>query len=293
VHMNKLFVRLVASGAVAASMGATALASSASIDTTGPGSTNLITSSNRNSFSSNLRNRVDTGNWNYQNAKTGNVRADCNTKVYGFGGGSGNANNYNNGNNWVAVSNSGNNGNWSWGNGGGGNREASIFLTGPKSFNEISGGNNRSDFRSNVSNNVNAQNFSDQNARSGGVTISGNTVVSGVGGSGSATNYNMGVNTVQIDNQGNRTPGWLNGGNNGSAFISTTGPKSFNAIEGNNSNRVSENTTNNVNATNVNRQNATTGNVTITGNTVVRGVGGSGDASNYNSGMNDVGISNQ
>jgi hypothetical protein len=290
--MNKLFVRLVASGAVAASMGATALASSASIDTTGPGSTNVITSSNRNSFNSDLRNRVDTGNWNYQTAKTGNVRVNCNTKVDGYGNGSGSAWNYNNGNNWVAVNNSGNGGNWGNGYNGSGNREASIFLTGPRSFNQIS--DNRSNsFRSNINNNVNAQNFSNQTARSGAVTISGNTVVNGVGGSGNASNYNMGVNTVQIDNQGNRTPGWMNGGGDGNAYLSTTGPWSYNAIRSNNSNRVTENTTNNVNATNYNRQNATTGNVTITGNTVVRGVGGSGDASNYNSGMNDVGISNE
>jgi hypothetical protein len=291
--MNKLFVRLVGSGAIAASMGATALASSASIDTTGPGSTNVISSSNRNSFSSNLRNHVDTGNWNYQTAKTGNVRINCNTKVDGFGSGSGSASNYNNGNNWVAVNNSGNGGNW--GNGyngnGNGNGEASIFLTGPKSYNQISDSRSNS-FRSNVNNNVNAQNYSTQNARSGAVTISGNTVVSGVGGSGSASNYNMGVNTVQIDNQGNRTPGWSMGGGDGNANVSTTGPWSYNAIRGNNSNRVSENTTNNVTANNFNHQTATTGSVTITGNTVVRGVGGSGDATNYNSGMNDVGISN-
>lgn len=267
--MNKLFVRLVASGAVAASMGATALASGASIDTTGPGSTNVITSGNRNSFSSNLRNHVDTGNWNYQTAKTGNVRVDCNTKVDGYGSGSGSASNYNNGNNWVAVNNSGNGGNWGNGYNGNGNREASIYLTGPKSYNQISD-NHRNDFRSNVNNNVNAQNYSTQNARSGAVTISGNTVVSGVGGSGNASNYNMGVNTVQIDNQGNRTPGWSTGGSGGNAYVSTTGPWSYNAIRDNNSNRVSENTTNNVNATNFNRQNATTGNVTITGNTVVR-----------------------
>src|SRR6266567_4767822 len=117
--MNKLFVRLVGSGAIAASMGATALASSASIDTTGPGSTNVITSSSHNLHSDNLRNRVDSGNWNYQTAKTGN--------------------------------------DWSRGNGGGGNgnREASIFLTGPGSNNQISGL-NRNEFRSSTNNNVRA-----------------------------------------------------------------------------------------------------------------------------------------
>jgi hypothetical protein len=69
--MNKLFVRLAVAGAVAVGVAAPAavLADSASIDLTGPFSTNVVTNSNRNSFNSLMFNRAALGNWNNQYAR--------------------------------------------------------------------------------------------------------------------------------------------------------------------------------------------------------------------------------
>lgn len=289
--MNKLFVRLAVSGAVALGMGATALADSASVDLTGPYSTNVVTNSNRNSFNQLTSNRLALNNYNNQNARTGNVGIWGNTKVYGVGG-SGNAFNYNSGRNNVELLNS-NMGAMPYGNYGSGGRNGSIFLTGPYSYNSISGRNNNR-FNQTTVNNVRANNYSNQNARSGAVYVTGNTVVEGVGGSGNATNVNSGTNTVNLANE-SALPGWGSWGGssgNGDASIAVTGPGSFNAIGGSNSNSMNLKTLNNVSAGNYNRQNATTGNVVISGNTVVKGVGGSGDATNWNAGQNDVGISN-
>lgn len=290
--MNKLFVRLAVAGAVTVGMvaPAVALADSASIDLTGPFSTNVVTNSSRNNINNLVSNRAAVGNWNNQYARSGNVSAWGNTKVLGFGG-SGNAYNVNSGRNDVFIANSGM-GAVPFGVGNGNDGNAGIFLTGPGSFNGISG-NNSNRFNQSTVNNVRANNFSNQSARSGAVTISGNTVVEGVGGSGNAANVNSGTNTVNLDNQSSLpTWNWSGNGGGGNANIAVTGPGSLNAIRGSNSNSVNLRTMNNVNATNSNYQNATTGNVTISGNTVVKGVGGSGDATNWNSGQNDVGISN-
>lgn len=292
--MNKLFVRLAVAGAVAVGVvaPAAALADGASIDLTGPYSTNVVTSSNRNNFNNMVYNQAALGNWNNQNARSGNVSVWGNTKVLGFGG-SGNAYNVNSGRNDVSIYNSGMGAvPFGFNNGSGGN--ASIFLTGPGSFNGISG-NNSNRFNQTTVNNVRANNYSTQNASSGNVRITGNTVVYGAGGSGDAANVNSGTNTVNLDNQSS-LPSWNwsgNGGNgNGNAGIAVTGPGSLNAISGQNSNSVNSRTINNVQATNSNRQTANTGSVTISGNTVVSGVGGSGNATNWNSGENDVGIGN-
>ena len=287
--MHKLFVRLAISGAVALGMGGAALADGASIELTGPGSTNVVTSSNLNSFLFRLNNRVALGNFNNQIARTGGVFVHGNTVVHGLGLGSGNASNFNRGSNDVFIDN---NGGFvpfflvGSGMGGGG----TIFLTGPHSFNQIST-NNLNRFSSNINNNVRATNFNSQSARSGSVIVTGNTLVTGVGGSGNASNFNTGTNTVSLSNS---SPTWSGswGSGTGGGVISTTGPNSFNAIHTTNGTFVSQNTSNNVSATNVNHQTATTGNVVISGNTVVSGVGGSGDATNWNSGMNDVGITN-
>src|SRR5437868_568722 len=106
--MNKLFVRLAVAGAVAVGMAApaAALADSASIDLTGPFSTNVVTNSNRNSLNSLVFNRAAVGNWNNQWARSGNVSVWGNTKVLGFDG-SGNASNFNSGRNNVDIENIG------------------------------------------------------------------------------------------------------------------------------------------------------------------------------------------
>jgi hypothetical protein len=291
--MSKLFVRLLASGAIAASMGATVLADGASINLTGPGSTNIVTSSNRNTFSQRLNNWVGLGNYNYQRASTGNVWVSGNTAVWGSGLGSGNAINTNMGQNNVNIDNTGANMGvsmvpWSFG---GGSMGGSIYLTGPHSTNIISGSNSNR-FSSNTNNNVSTVNQNSQQATSGGVNITGNTVVTGVGGSGAAVNENSGTNTVDLANS---SPTLISTGNNGgcdAGSISTTGPGSFNRIGCSNSNSASFNTNNNVSAANFNQQTARSGSVTISGNTVVSGVSGSGTAFNSNSGENNVGISN-
>lgn len=288
--MQKLFVRLVACGLLAGSLGATALANGSSISLTGPGSTNVVTSSNSNSAKFRLNNRVALGNFNKQFAQTGGVFASGNTVVRGSGLGSGSAFNFNSGRNNVVLENSGGImpfGFFGSGSGGGG----TIFLTGPHSVNVISSSNSKR-FSSNITNNVRATNSNTQTARSGGVIVTGNTLVTGVGGSGNAANFNSGVNNVGISNSSPSWGGsnWGNGGGGGS--ISTTGPGSFNLIRSNSSNRFTQTTTNNVSATNTNRQTATSGPVVIRGNTVVSGVGGSGDATNENTGQNHVNINN-
>lgn len=289
--MQKLFVRLVASGLLAGSLGATALADGSGIELTGPGSTNVVTSSNFNLNLFRLNNRVALGNFNNQFAQTGDVFVHGNTLVHGSGLGSGSATNFNRGNNLVEIDNSGSGfmpfSSWGSGSGGGG----TIFLTGPHSFNSISH-NNLNLVSSNINNNVRANNFSTQTARSGAVVVTGNTLVTGVGGSGNAANFNSGTNTVGISNSQPTWSGNWGSGSGGSGFIGVTGPGSFNAIRNNSANILSQNTTNNVTATNSNRQTATSGRVVISGNTVVSGVGGSGDATNWNTGQNEVNLNN-
>jgi len=288
--MNKLLVRFVATGAVALSVGApAALADSASIGTTGPGSHNQIFSSNRNSFSSVMVNRVNSGNVNNQSASTGGEGIFGNTAVWGAGVSSGSAANWNSGQNNVFISNNDNGGNWVGLGKGGGN--TTIFLTGPHSSNQI-----RTDNSSRVSettvNTVNAQNFSNQAARSGSVTVAGNTLVSGAGGSGNAVNENSGVNNVQIDNSSAMPAGFVGDNGGGSATIGITGPHSNNQIFENSSQSFNSKTINSVSAQNFNQQSASTGNVKIANNTVASGANGSGSATNSNMAQNNVGISN-
>ena len=291
--MHKLFVRLVACGLLAGSLGATALADGSGIELTGPGSTNVVTSSHFNSVFNRINNRVTVGNFNNQFAQTGGVFVHGNTIVHGSGLGSGSAFNFNSGSNDVFINNHSNGSMPWWGGSGSGGGGGTIFLTGPHSFNAISS-NNSNRFSSTTTNNVRANNFSSQTARSGAVVVTGNTLVTGVGGSGNAANFNSGSNTVGISNSSPSWSGsWGSGSGGGGGFIGVTGPGSFNAIRNNSSNRFTQTTSNNVSAINSNRQTATTGPVVVSGNTVVSGVGGSGDATNWNSGMNDVNINNR
>lgn len=289
--MNQLFVRLALSGAVAGLLSTSALADNASIALTGPGSTNTVTSIGLNSFRSKINNWADLGNWNNQVAKSGDVWVTGNTGVYGGGTGSGNAYNYNNNDNNVTIANTqpyqpyGD----SYGNGSNGN--GVIYLTGPYSANSIgSYGYNR--YNADTNNYVNANNVNNQNARSGAVNITGNTLVEGVGGSGDAVNNNNNTNTLTLTN-GNSLPALPalpNGGDNG--VISTTGPGSYNAISSLYGANYNQRTNNYINSTNSNQQTARSGDVNVTGNTVVLGIGGSGNAYNSNSNTNGANISN-
>jgi hypothetical protein len=294
--MNKLFVRLAASGLMAVTLGAgAALAdSNASISLSGPDSTNIISGGGLNeNFRSNVRNDVRTNSLNMQRASTGNANSCGNTKVWDGGLGSGSAQNLNSGLNHTFISNRGTSmAPVKFTSSGSGN--GSVFLTGPGSFNRVSAnGNNRSSFSSSTDNNVNATNFNSQAARSGNVTITGNTLVTGAAGSGSASNFNQADNNLAISNQQPAFMAVGNWGPTGAAEITTTGPGSFNSIaSGGNSMRVNLLTSNTVNSSNTNFQTASSGNVTISHNTVVSGVGGSGNATNWNSASNAVDISN-
>jgi hypothetical protein len=190
----------------------------------------------------------------------------------------------------VDVSNNG--GNWGGGSWSGGNNNARIFLTGPDSTNRITF-DNRNNFRLNNTNNVGITNLNDQNARSGDVDIHGNTVVRGGGsGSGDAYNTNSTVNAVSATNSSPSFSGNFGSGGSGSASIGVTGPDSYNSIRSNNNSNTNISNRNTVGIANVNQQTAQSGDVSISHNTVVDGVGGSGNAVNSNRTINDVSLEN-
>jgi hypothetical protein len=285
--MKKTLLRIAAGAGLLAGMSSPVLGHESSIHLTGPDSRNIIESNDRSRTNLTTTNWVTAANASNQFASTGDVNARKNTKVDGWGGGSGDARNSNSASNSVEIDND--NGGWGGSNWGGGSQDASIHLTGPDSYNRISF-NNSDRFTSTTRNNVAVANVNNQFASSGDVNHYRNTKVDGVGGSGNAYNSNSASNDVSISNSTPSGGNW--GGSSPSASISTTGPDSNNQIRYNNSSATNVTTTNNVTAVNYNNQVASTGDVNVSGNTYVSGVGGSGDASNYNSGDNSVSISN-
>jgi hypothetical protein len=289
--MNKLFVSLAASGMVAATLSAPAFAGNISFDTTGPGSTNTVTSTNCFDYNHSNYNWVGLSNWNNQWSRSGNSWTSYNTKAGGWGG-SGNAYNSNATGTNIRISNLSNNGGGYGSSLGNGGRMASIHLTGPDSYNRISYNNHQS-YNSQNFNNVGVNNTNSQSANSGNVYVTGNTVVHGAGlGSGNAANSNSTGTSVNIDNGGSGMMPMYNSGGSNSAHISTTGPDSYNSISSNNSVRYNQTNTNNVGITNSNHQQASSGDVVISHNTVVDGFGGSGDAMNTNHTGTSLSLSN-
>jgi len=243
-----------------------------------------MTHSNR--VTNDTRNWIASVNWNHQAANSGDVSAYHNTKVWGGGSGSGNAMNSNDASNYVTVNNAGNGSNGGyWG----GDSNAAIDTTGPDSFNRIDIRDNNTT-RNTTTNNVQSLNTNFQTANSGDVRTSHNTIAEGGSGSGNAYNENSGSNTVSIHNA--PSTGGQSMGTVHDASIGTTGPDSYNDIRFVSNNSNTQTTTNNVTSANVNNQSANSGSVSASGNTVVNGMGGSGDAMNVNSGSNHTVVSN-
>lgn len=284
--MKKLFVRLAASSAIVASLGAPALASDVSLHATGPGSTNAVTSINHNHWNNLNYNRVGLGNWNSQQARSGHVCACGNTWIGGSLS-SGSAHNQNQTHNLVNLSNHSTG--FGGFNHGSGNHTASIHLTGPDSNNHIRFSNHNR-FTQVNHNSVNLTNANHQSAKSGDVSLSHNTVVHGGAQSGNATNHNASQNVVAISNQSPTFAPGTSGHN--TASINTTGPGSHNQIKLHNSSDTNLVNHNAVSISNSNHQTATSGDVNINHNTVVDGGGHSGDATNHNSTENEVSVTN-
>ncbi len=284
--MNQLFVRLAASGVFALGLGATALAdSNASIGMTGANSTNTITNRSTNSWMSTNLNRAEIGNWNNQNAKSGNVWVTRNTNV-GGGVASGWAGNDNNTDNQVSFDNNGTGPVWLGPSGG---DSAVITNTGANSDNRINQSTNNRFSQTNV-NDVTATNNNDQSARSGNVDVAYNTNVGGPVTSGNVSNQNATTNSFDITNQ---TPDVSFASSNPNMFqISDTGYGSNNRINSSTNNSFRSLNDNQVTIANDNQQTARSGNVSVIGNTNVNGPVSSGNVSNTNSTQNTVNINN-
>lgn len=286
--MNKLFVRLAASGTIALSMGAPALAGTAMIGTTGPDSTNTITSNSRSDWYQAAHNWAEFSNWNSQQAHTGDVSGSHNTWLASLGGGGGSASNDNTTMNNLIVHNPG--AAHATSEGGSGNHQATIHLTGPSSTNSIRL-DNGSHNSSVASNHVQAQNLSQQAARTGEVELSHNTNAGGNGGSGDAVNQNDTSNNVAIHNMSAGSQGQMSTGGSNTASISLTGPDSTNQIKFNDHHSTSQATQNVVSTTNASSQSASSGDVTLSHNTVAGGAS-SGDAYNNSNSSNTTMLHN-
>lgn len=192
----KKIVRLVALSVMALSLTTgVAAAHSGSIDTTGPDSYNKIEFESRRRTRVENNNEVGVGNVNLQLARTGDARVSHNTE--GGDARSGDATNDNWTHTAVSVDNSGSSAAAFSGNGGG-NHDASIYKTGPDSYNKIEF---EEKSRTSVSNNnqVGVMNLNVQAASSGDAKVYDNTE-GGDARSGDATNVNTTTTTVDITN---------------------------------------------------------------------------------------------
>ncbi len=165
---------------------------------------------------------------------------------------------------------------------------ATISDTGPDSTNIIRAGSGNS-FRSTNNNNVSLINRSSQSARSGNATVSDNTF-GGSAVSGNASNNNSTSTNVQISNPSNSLDNNRSFGNdNGS--INNTGPDSRNEVHSFSRDGSSMTNNNRVNVSNSNFQMASSGSARVSHNTF-GGDAVSGSASNWNSTSTNVDISN-
>jgi hypothetical protein len=287
--MNKLIARAAASATLLAGLGGSALASG-NLDITGPGSTNIIDLSHINRVNTNTLNSITPDNFSFQLARSGSVIINHNTKTFDGVSGSGNASNFNHEDNSTNLTSDArtelpivfNNED---------GHNALLDTTGPNSSNRIIE-NNSNQININTFNAVHSLNDNSQSATSGDVRISGNTIANGGSGSGEATNMNSGSNVVDITNHPSGI-GLIVGSSSGNnADMAVTGPDSTNIIRTTDAHSFTQNTANNVSSTNLNNQTARSGDVIVSGNTIAEGFGGSGDASNINSGTNDSQISN-
>jgi hypothetical protein len=291
IRVSRYLLSVAATGALGLS---SALASTVGLGTTGPHSSDRVNVDNSVNYRSNQDNQVDVGNYNHQQANTGSALDWYNT--IGGGARSGDAHNNNLTNTVVNIDNgrlaSLANVCWPFLGGAGGSLGASLHLTGPGSYNVIDL-DNRFNYWSNVSNNVNVNNSNNQNARSGSALVWGNTI-GGNANSGDAHNNNATMTDVQIANGGG-SGSWsgsgAGNGNGGNYSIGLTGPGSYNAIRQDNSSSYRSDVRNDVNVNNSNNQNANSGNARVSGNTI-GGNATSGDANNRNTTTTAVTVDN-
>lgn len=165
-----------------------------------------------------------------------------------------------------------------------------LGTTGPYSVNHVKLHNSNTLSSANL-NAVGATNVSTQGTGTGYVYANDNTTA-GSAESGSSSNDNGTQTTVGVHN----TP--LAGLDalsfapaDDTVTLDTTGPHSTNQVDISHKNTVTSTNDNEIGVTNVSTQNASTGNVTATDNTTVGGLK-SGDASNSNTTINSVDVSN-
>jgi hypothetical protein len=195
-------LRYAAIGMATMSLAGFAAASTVSLDhaTTGPDSHVRVNLNNRTHNSVYNTNAVGVGNFNAQEASTGDVDAKKNTTVGGPNR-SGDATNDNNTDTLVTVTNGGVTGFASLagaGLGAGDKVSLDNAVTGPDSKVDVKINNSLSNKVENT-NVVEVQNLNLQSAQSGNVSAYKNTTVGGLS-SGDAANTNHTVNTVTVHN---------------------------------------------------------------------------------------------
>jgi hypothetical protein len=197
--MKLSVLRYAAIGMATLSLAGFAAASTVSLGTTGPNSSNHVTLSNNNSAQQNNDNNVGAANLNEQAAGSGDVTAQDNTTVGGGLGstnGSGDVANANGTKTDVMVTNSGLGGDLAMP--AASDDSVSFDTTGPNSDNNVKINNDNS-VSVNNDNNVDVFNASEQEAVSGNVKAQDNTTVGGLT-SGSASNTNTTETDVTIGN---------------------------------------------------------------------------------------------
>jgi hypothetical protein len=192
--MKVSVLRYAAIGMATLSLAGFAAASTVSLGTTGPNSTNKVTLKNTLSDTLTNKNNVGVVNFSAQGAHSGDVKANNNTTVDDLSSGA--ASNDNSADTTVTISNS------SSAFGAGDltppDDNVSIDTTGPNSNNQVTI-ENKATIKTTNTNNVDVYNVNLQSATSGDVSAHNNTTVGGLT-SGDATNTNAATTTVDITN---------------------------------------------------------------------------------------------
>lgn len=168
-------------------------ASSGTIGTTGPDSSNWVQFNNNQNYNRNNLNSASVLNDNLQQSSTGNASVRHNTT--GGGAMTGSASNANTANTALSVNNVSASAGSPWV---GGSDTASINLTGPNSSNWAQFNNNVNSTITN-SNCITVSNVNTQSSHSGNASVHGNTT-GGSASSGNANNTNSTSTTVSITN---------------------------------------------------------------------------------------------
>jgi len=197
--MKTSVLRYAAIGMATLSMAGFAAASTVSVGTTGPDSSNHVYLNNAQNLKFHNNNNVGVANESLQGAGSGNVDAAKNTSVSGGGLSSGDARNSNDTRTTVTVNNTGAASALSHLAGmAAPDDHVSLNLTGPDSDNKVSISNTQKVSVTN-NNNVEVVNENLQWAKSGNVSAYKNTTVGGLS-SGDATNTNATTTSVNVSN---------------------------------------------------------------------------------------------